>query len=184
MTGEREELFCLRVAAGPRTYFLDIKRSREGAAYLVISEARRSESGAGYDHDRVMVFEEHLDGFAEAFEQALALVRGLPRRTPAAPPAASARHFPAPAAPEKAYDVTSIREQFPSAYAPWSDEDDARLRVRYLEGASVRQLVAEFGRKAGGIRSRLRKLGLDVRQPTTAIGGCAEPGAAADRGRM
>ncbi len=76
MTSEREELFCLRVAAGPRTYFFDGKRSREGIPYLVISEARRSESGVGYEHHRVTVFKEHLAGFAEAFEQAVALVDG------------------------------------------------------------------------------------------------------------
>ncbi len=81
--------------------------------------------------------------------------------------------------PEKAYDVAQIREQYPSAYAPWSDEDDARLRVRYLEGASVPQLMSEFGRKAGAIQSRLRKLGLDgLRSPTITGGRLTELGTA------
>jgi hypothetical protein len=60
----------------------------------------------------------------------------------------------------KAYDVVEIRRQHAQAYAAWSDEDDARLRGRFRQGATVEQLVKEFGRKPGGIRSRLRKLGL------------------------
>lgn len=62
---------------------------------------------------------------------------------------------------EKSYDVAAIRREFNQAYTPWSDEDDAYLRERFLEGASIGDLVSEFGRQPGGIRSRLRKLGID-----------------------
>lgn len=66
------------------------------------------------------------------------------------------------AAPEKAYDVAAIRREYNQAYAPWSERDDEYLRSRILEGATIDDLVSEFGRQPGGIRSRLRKLGLDV----------------------
>jgi hypothetical protein len=74
------------------------------------------------------------------------------------------------AAPVKAYDLAIIRKEYNQAYAPWSEEDDEYLRVRFLEGASLEDLVSEFGRQPGGIRSRLRKLGLEgpggVSRPT------------------
>ena len=82
MANDREELFSVRVAAGSRTYFFDVKRSREGFRYLVISETRRSESGTGYEHDRVMVFEEHSSAFTEAFAQAFAQLRNSPKPNP------------------------------------------------------------------------------------------------------
>lgn len=68
-----------------------------------------------------------------------------------------------PAITEKAYDVAAIRRQYNQAYEPWSPEDDAYLEARFLEGATIDDLVWEFGRQPGGIRSRLRKLGLDPR---------------------
>jgi hypothetical protein len=76
------------------------------------------------------------------------------------------------AASMKAYDVAVIRREHSQAYAPWSEEDDEYLRARFLEGATVDDLVSEFGRKPGAIRSRLRKLGLDM------PGGLSGPAAA------
>jgi hypothetical protein len=61
----------------------------------------------------------------------------------------------------KTYDVEEIRKEYGQAYAPWSRQDDEYLRARFIEGASIEDLVSEFARKPGAIRSRLRKLGLD-----------------------
>jgi hypothetical protein len=47
----------------------------------------------------------------------------------------------------------------PNQGARWSAADDARLVGRYREGARQRELSTEFGRSAGGIRSRLERLG-------------------------
>jgi hypothetical protein len=77
---------------------------------------------------------------------------------PAEPEAAAT----SPRVAAKAYDVAAIRREHNQAYAPWSAQDDEYLRSRFLEGATVDELVDEFGRQPGGIRSRLRKLGLDA----------------------
>lgn len=66
-------------------------------------------------------------------------------------------------APVKSYTVAAVRKQHNQAYVPWSEEDDACLRSRFLEGATLDELVTEFGRNPGGIRSRLRMLGLEAR---------------------
>jgi hypothetical protein len=62
----------------------------------------------------------------------------------------------------KTYNVAAIRKEYNQAYASWSKDDDAYLRARFLEGAPIADLVSEFGRKPIAIRSRLRKLGLDM----------------------
>jgi hypothetical protein len=72
------------------------------------------------------------------------------------------RSAEAPDAPTKAYNVAAIREDYVQAYAPWSAQDDEYLRTRFQQGAAMEDLVSEFGRKPGAIRSRLRKLGLDT----------------------
>ncbi|WP_211268892.1 hypothetical protein [Actinoplanes subtropicus] len=51
------------------------------------------------------------------------------------------------------------RGRHPNQGARWSPADDDRLVGRYREGARLRDLSAEFGRSAGGIRSRLERLG-------------------------
>jgi hypothetical protein len=94
-------------------------------------------------------------------------------------PAALSSHGTLPEEPalvrDKAYDVQAIRQEYNQAYAPWSDQDDAYLRSRFLERATIDDLVWEFGRQPGGIRSRLRKLGLDPEGIISASG--ASPGA-------
>lgn len=90
---------------------------------------------------------------------------------PVPPQTCPACHDHPAAVRQKAYDVAAIRREHNQAYAPWSEQDDAYLRQRFLEGAPIDDLVWEFGRQPGGIRSRLRKLGLDPRD----AGGPAAP---------
>ncbi|GAA2690047.1 hypothetical protein [Actinoplanes palleronii] len=51
------------------------------------------------------------------------------------------------------------RGRAPNRGARWAPADDERLRSRYRQGAGQAGLAAEFGRTAGGIRSRLEHLG-------------------------
>ena len=56
--------------------------------------------------------------------------------------------------------ITDIRKKHLRAYEPWSKEEDERLSKRYKDGLTINQLASEFQRQTGGIRSRLKKLGL------------------------
>lgn len=69
----RKELFTERAAAGARTYFLDVKESQKGELYLVISESRTGESG--YEHSRIMIFEDHLEPFIDGLRNAIMFCR-------------------------------------------------------------------------------------------------------------
>jgi hypothetical protein len=56
------------VRAGGKTYFFDIKESKEGKRYLVITESRFK--GEGKDRERVsiVVFPEHAQAFLETVQ--------------------------------------------------------------------------------------------------------------------
>ena len=58
------------------------------------------------------------------------------------------------------YSVEACRREYPNAYDPWREEDDAQLVEWWHDGMSVDELAERFGRKRGAIVSRLRKLGL------------------------
>jgi DNA helicase-2/ATP-dependent DNA helicase PcrA len=60
----------------------------------------------------------------------------------------------------KSYDVTKTRAEHPKAYARWTKEEEELLRKQFLAGIKISQLAKTLGRKQGGIRSRLRRLGL------------------------
>ena len=59
------------------------------------------------------------------------------------------------------YSVYACRQEFPNAYDPWSEEDDAVLTKMWREGATIGELAAYFKRKPGGIKSRIKKLELE-----------------------
>ena len=61
---------------------------------------------------------------------------------------------------KKAYSIKDIQQTYARAYTLWTKDDDETLRQRYHHGATINDLVKEFQRQPGGIRSRLKKLGL------------------------
>ena len=138
MIEERKDLFSQKVRAGLRTYFFDVKESKEKSLYLVISESKVV--GAEYEHHRVMICEEDIEAFITGFDQIINFLRK--RKKP------------------KAFNVERIRQQHPNAYTKCSPGDDELLRNKYDQGMSVAELCQFFQRQPGAIRSRLAKLGI------------------------
>ena len=62
--------------------------------------------------------------------------------------------------PLKSYDVETLRRDHAKAYAPWTEADETELKRRFQAGEKVAAISLALGRKPGGIRSRLKKLGL------------------------
>ena len=137
MEARREELFSTNVAGGSRTYFFDVKESVNGDKYLTISESRKDGEG-GFEHGRVMVYEEYIDQFLNGVKQAIQFMT----------------------VGEKAYAVGQIRRWHPKAYARWTEEEDCSLREAWEQGKVIGDLAGQFGRQPGAIQSCLRKLGL------------------------
>ena len=141
MTEEKRELYTEKLTAGSRTYFFDVKESKDGNKYLVISESRHSEPN--HPHSRVMVFEEHLEAFSEAYEKTVHFLRIR----------------------AKAYSVDDLRRKHPKAYQKWTPDEDKRLKEGF--NASVSKLAKLFQRQEGAIRSRLTKLGIPPQENKT-----------------
>ncbi|MEM2249465.1 MAG: DUF3276 family protein [Candidatus Bathyarchaeia archaeon] len=62
---QRERLYSKKLNAGKRTYFFDIKKGRDGSAYLVITEQTEDRK------NRLMVFEEKAEAFMSALQEAV-----------------------------------------------------------------------------------------------------------------
>ena len=60
---ERERLYSKKLNAGKRTYFFDIKKGRDGSAYLVITEQTEDKK------NRLMVFEDKAEAFMSALQE-------------------------------------------------------------------------------------------------------------------
>jgi len=57
------------VKAGSKTYFFDLKETREGKQYLVITESRFQGEGKDRERASIVVFPEHAQAFLETTEQ-------------------------------------------------------------------------------------------------------------------
>ncbi len=58
------------------------------------------------------------------------------------------------------YCVEKTREIQPYSHKKWTGDEESNLISGFRDGQSINQLAERLGRKAGGIRSRLRRLGL------------------------
>ena len=58
------------------------------------------------------------------------------------------------------YSVFACRQEYPNAYAPWTEDDDLELTQMWCEGATTKELAAHFQRKPSAITSRIKKLEL------------------------
>jgi len=53
------------IKAGSKTYFFDLKHTKEGKAYLVITESRFQGEGKNRERASLAVFPEHANAFAQ-----------------------------------------------------------------------------------------------------------------------
>lgn len=63
------EIFSEKVVTSRRTYYFDVKETKDGTKYLVIGEL--TQVGNELERHRVMVFEESLDSFMEGLDKAV-----------------------------------------------------------------------------------------------------------------
>ena len=57
------------VKAGARTYFFDLKQSKDGNAYLVITESRPKGDVDEWERSRLLVFADHAQDFARTTQK-------------------------------------------------------------------------------------------------------------------
>ncbi len=67
MERQDKDLFCEKVPAGKRTYFIDLKEKFNGDRVIKITESRKNDGE--FVRSTVMIFQEDFDKFFEALER-------------------------------------------------------------------------------------------------------------------
>ena len=67
MQSQDRELFSEKVAAGKRTYFIDLKEKLNGDRLLKITESRKNDGD--FIRTSIMIYQEDFDKFFEALER-------------------------------------------------------------------------------------------------------------------
>ncbi|MFB6724862.1 3'-5' exonuclease [Kribbella sp. NPDC056345] len=57
--------------------------------------------------------------------------------------------------PPQAYTMDDLRREHPNSHKRWTPEEEVRLMTRHAEGATVQDLISEFGRNYNAITIRL-----------------------------
>jgi hypothetical protein len=75
----RDEVFSRPVRAGKRTYFFDVKATRDDNLYVVITESKRRPKNEGngvfYEKHKVFLYKEDLIKFSEGLQEAINYIR-------------------------------------------------------------------------------------------------------------
>ena len=72
--GQRGEIFSAKISSGRRTYFFNVKENRHGDIFLNIVESKQNES-SDFERQSVIVFQEDLEAFLEAFQKAVRFMK-------------------------------------------------------------------------------------------------------------
>ena len=72
---ERSDVHSTAVRAGKRTYFFDVKATRNDDYYLTITESkRRPGDDASYEKHKIFLYREDFTKFAEGLQEAIAYI--------------------------------------------------------------------------------------------------------------
>jgi len=137
MSRDYREVMSVRVEAGSRTIFVDLKQNSDGSRFVSLTEVKRDESDV---RSRILIDEAYAAELARALAAVVAMVGDEPAT--------------------RSYSFEQERQTHPNAYQPWTREEDEQLKAAYTRSSSIEQLARNHGRAPSAIRSRLEKLGL------------------------
>ena len=138
MSHDFGEILNIKVPAGSRTLYIDLKQGADGTRCVSISEVSRSDDR---ERSRILFDEE----FAAPVYSAIGAVVDLLARTHAAP---------------KVSRCEENKRAYARCYQQWSAEEEDRLKRGYTGGKGVEQLAGEHERAPTAILSRLYQLGI------------------------
>ncbi len=71
-----DAIFSKAIKAKDRTYFVDVKETKNNSRYLTLAESKPSKDGEKkYTRSSIAVFESNLDEFRQAIEEAYAQLK-------------------------------------------------------------------------------------------------------------
>ncbi|NCE72772.1 DUF3276 family protein [Odoribacter sp. Z80] len=78
MSEDREEVYSKAVKAGKRTYFFDVKATRNNDYYLTITESKKKfdkDGNSSYEKHKIFLYKEDFEKFAEGLDDAVEVVK-------------------------------------------------------------------------------------------------------------
>ena len=75
---DRDEIYSKPVRAGKRTYFFDVKATRNNDYYLTITESKKKlekDGSQNYEKHKIFLYKEDFDKFAEGLDEAVAYIK-------------------------------------------------------------------------------------------------------------
>lgn len=78
MSDDREEIYSKVVKAGKRTYFFDVKATRNNDYYLTITESKKKfdqDGNASFEKHKIFLYKEDFEKFAEGLDDAVKVVK-------------------------------------------------------------------------------------------------------------
>ncbi|WP_420910114.1 DUF3276 family protein [Odoribacter lunatus] len=79
-TIDREEIYSKAVRAGKRTYFFDVKATRNNDYYLTITESKKKFDDNGtqnFEKHKIFLYKEDFEKFSEGLEDAVAYIKAV-----------------------------------------------------------------------------------------------------------
>ncbi len=141
-----------RVQSNGKVYFLDLKEAENGNNYLVINQTKMMDDDKT-ERVKMILFENEIEQFAAAFSSIIFKFNHSGKEN---------RKKENIKFDEKY--IEDVRKEHPNAFQPWTKEDEELLAALFNDGKTVTELSKSFQRNEGGIRARLTKIGLAVKE--------------------
>lgn len=75
---DREEIYSKAVRAGKRTYFFDVKATRNNDYYLTITESKKkldTEGNQNFEKHKIFLYKEDFEKFAEGLDEIVEYIK-------------------------------------------------------------------------------------------------------------
>ena len=141
MKQNQNTLHSEKVLLDGKSFFLDLKKAKNGTSYLIITQTKPIEDQK-YERIKMILFENEINQFNKA------LAGIVENFTPSQKPSG-----------REAY-IAKIRQSYPMAFHPWTKEDEEVLISLFNEGNSISVIAKGLQRQDSAIKARLEKLGL------------------------
>ncbi len=141
MKRNQNTLDSKQVILNGKAFFLDLKESKNGKSYLVITQSKPIEDEK-YERIKMILFEGEIAKFCNALNS---IIENFPPK--------------ADTSPSEEY-IAKVRQTYPMAFQPWTKENEELLIALFNEGKEIPALASALQRRNGAITARLTKLGL------------------------
>lgn len=137
MNAKATEIMNIKISAGSRRLYLDLKENADGSRFLSMSEVRADRGG---ERSRILIDEQYVADLHRALGAVVQLVDADQ--------------------PRVSYTLEEKRRDHPRAYKPWTDEEETELKDGYVQGRGIDALARQHERAPSAVLSRLCQIGL------------------------